>query len=120
MALHPPRPVVRMAVMMPDLPVACTLDPAALKARKAGLLRDLIARSAGRESTEDGVTVRFMPAPDLLGRIASAIEAERRCCRFLRFELSVDPDEGPIHLRLSGPPGTREFLQDLLAPESPC
>lgn len=105
---------------MADLPVACTLDPDALKARKAGLLRDLVARSAGREDTADGVTFSFTPDPDLLALIASAIEAERRCCRFLRFDLSVAPDEGPIQLRLVGPPGTREFLQDLLAPEASC
>ncbi len=109
-----------MAVVMPDLPVACTLDPAALKARKAGLLHELIARSTRRDQHEDGVTFSFTPAADLLPLVAKAIDAERRCCRFLRFELTVAPDEGPIRLRLSGPAGTREFLQDLLPPEPSC
>jgi hypothetical protein len=100
--------------LMSRLPVACTLDPAALRARKAGLLRDLIARSDARDEREDGITFRFTPTAGLLALVAEVIEAERRCCRFLRFELVVDPDEGPVHLRLSGPAGTREFLQDLL------
>ena len=105
-------------VLMPDLPVACTLDPAALKARKAGLLQRLISRSHSRAQQDKGITFTFTPAPDLLEFIAEAIEAERRCCRFLRFELTVEPDEGPIRLHLSGPAGTREFLQDLLPPEN--
>jgi hypothetical protein len=38
------------------------------------------------------------------------INAERQCCRFLRFQLTVEPDEGPLILDLTGPPGTRDFL----------
>ena len=46
-------------------------------------------------------------------RIAQAIDAERQCCRFVRFTLTVEPDEGPITLDLTGPPGSREFLSAL-------
>jgi hypothetical protein len=45
--------------------------------------------------------------------IAHAIDAERRCCRFLRFDLTVEPDAGPVVLDLTGPPGTREFIAAL-------
>ena len=44
-----------------------------------------------------------------------AIDAERRCCRFLRFRLTVEPDEGPMVLELTGPEGTRDFLSVLIA-----
>jgi hypothetical protein len=53
--------------------------------------------------------------PDALAAIASTIEAERRCCRFLRFDVTVAPDGGPVWLMLTGPPGTREFLAALIA-----
>jgi hypothetical protein len=49
-----------------------------------------------------------------LSTIAHAVEAERHCCRFLRFEIIVEPDGGPVFLQLSGPPGTREFIAALL------
>jgi hypothetical protein len=42
--------------------------------------------------------------------IADVIEAERLCCRFLQFDLTVSPDAGPIILTISGPAGTAEFL----------
>jgi hypothetical protein len=35
---------------------------------------------------------------------------------FLRFELAVTPGDGPVELRLTGPPGTREFLATWLEP----
>jgi hypothetical protein len=43
-----------------------------------------------------------------------AVEAERQCCRFLRFAIVVEPDGGPIALQLSGPTGTRAFLSGLI------
>jgi hypothetical protein len=54
-------------------------------------------------------------ADNTLGLIARAIDAERQCCRFLRFRVTVEPDEGPILLELTGPEGTREFLTALMA-----
>jgi hypothetical protein len=105
---------------MADLPVACTLDPEGLKGRRSGLLRDLVARAARRDDRNDGLVFTFTPTADLLPLIAEVIEAERRCCRFLRFELSVAADEGPVRLLLSGPPGTREFLQDLFPKGPSC
>jgi hypothetical protein len=105
---------------MPDLPVACTLELSDLNARRSGLLQTLSGRADERRERDDGVVYTFTPAPDLLALIAEVVDAERRCCRFLRFELTVEPGEGPVHLRLSGPPGTREFLRDLLPAEEPC
>jgi hypothetical protein len=46
----------------------------------------------------------------VLSEIARTVDNERKCCRFLRFALTVEPDDGPITMDLTGPPGTREFL----------
>jgi hypothetical protein len=43
------------------------------------------------------------------------IQVERLCCPFLRFDLTV-PAAGPVHLALTGPPGTRELLANWLEP----
>ena len=99
---------------MTDLPVACTLTPDALEARRAGLLSDLLRRADGREDTPDGLRLRFVPTDDTLTTIARAVETERHCCRFLRFEITIEPDGGPVFLELTGPPGTREFVTALL------
>jgi hypothetical protein len=97
-----------------DLPVVCTLTPEALEARRLGLLSELVSRCEGYEQLTDGVRLRFSATSEMLSAIARAVEAERRCCRFLRFSITVEPDEGPILLELTGPQGTNEFLAGLL------
>jgi hypothetical protein len=99
---------------MPDLPIACTLGPAALKARQDDLLGGLVRRAAERIDIPNGYRVRFDPTDGVLAAIANVIEIERQCCRFLTFRVIAEPDTGPIWLEFSGPPGTREFLAALL------
>jgi len=63
---------------MTDLPIVCTLTPDALRARRAGLLSDLLQRAEGREDIADGLLLRFAPAGETLATIARAIEGLRR------------------------------------------
>ena len=101
---------------MSELPIACTLGPASLKARREGLLADLLRRADRHEELPDGHRLRFHGADDIISAIARAVEAERQCCRFLRFAIAAEPDCGPVTLDLTGPAGTREFLSALLEP----
>src|SRR5262245_40869810 len=96
------------------LPIACTLTPADLKAMRDGLLPGLLARAGAREAIPEGFRWRFAPAPDLIAQAAAVIDAEHRCCRFLRFQLVVEAGDGPVWLEVSGPPGTRDFLLALV------
>ena len=98
----------------PASPIVCTLTPDEILARKASLLPGLAARASHREPTADGYRLRFDAAPDILPAITDAVNAERQCCRFLRFELVVAPDAGAITLTMSGPDGSREFLMALI------
>jgi len=99
---------------MTDLPVACTLSPAALRARRQGLLSDLLRCADEHQEVPEGHLLRFAANDNVLGMIARAVDAERQCCRFVRFRITVEPDGGPIVLELTGPPGTREFISALL------
>lgn len=101
---------------MTDLPIACTLTPDALRARRTGLLSDLLARTDGREDLPDGIRFRFTATDETLATIARAVADERHCCRFLRFGITVEAGGGPIFLELTGPPGTGEFIGALLDP----
>jgi hypothetical protein len=97
-----------------ELPIVCTLTPEALRTRREGLLSDLFQRAEHVDELADGLRIRFGQGADTLERIVAAVEAERHCCRFLRFTIAVEPDSGPTFLELTGPPGTREFLLALL------
>jgi len=78
------------------------------------MLSELVRRADEHEDLPEGHRLRFAGGEEVLLIIARAVEAERQCCRFLRFEITVEPDGGPISLELSGPPGTREFIAALL------
>ena len=97
---------------MADLPIDCTLDSGTFNARREQLLPGLIAAADSREVLTDGLRLRF-PNPDILPRVLQVVDTERKCCRFLRFEVTLEPDLGPLWLTVIGPPGTREFLAAL-------
>jgi hypothetical protein len=99
---------------MADLPIVCTLTPEARTARREGLLSELRRHTQGRETLPDGLRLQFAATGETLSTIARLVDAERQCCRFLRFRITVEPDGGPMFLELSGPPGTREFMDALL------
>jgi hypothetical protein len=99
---------------MSELPIACTLTPDALRLRRQGLLADLLRRAQDHDVTADGLRLRFAAGDGTLSAIARAVDAERQCCRFLRFVITVEPDGGAMTLELTGPPGTREFVAALL------
>jgi hypothetical protein len=98
---------------MSDLPVVCTLGPETLKIRRENLLADLLKRVESHEPLGDGYRLRFAASGEALTLITRTIDAERRCCRFLRFRLTVEPADGPVVLDLTGPPGTQEFVAAL-------
>lgn len=99
---------------MAEIPIACTLSPDALQTRRNGLLADLLQRAEHRELTENGLLVRLPSPSDTVAAVARVVDAERICCRFLRFVITIEPDGGPVILELSGPAGTREFIAGLL------
>lgn len=98
---------------MPSLPVACTLSETELHERKATTLQDLLERVQKTMDLGAGYGFRFDASDDTLARILTMIRQERKCCRFMQFELKVLPDGGPVWLTITGPDGTKAFLETL-------
>lgn len=96
------------------LPVVCALSPAALRERREGALRSLRAQAQEVREITGGWSMRFAPEDELLAELVRFIQAERKCCAFLRFAVVVAPGEGPVWLEMTGPDGTQELLRDLL------
>lgn len=99
---------------MKELPIACELTPAELEARRKGLLPGLLAQAAERVALDHGFRWRFAPSTEVLMAAVKTIDAERQCCRFLKFTLTVEPDAGDVWLEVTGPEGTRQFIETLL------
>ena len=92
-------------------PLACVPGaiPAAERAAHFARLERLFTSDVReRQTLPDGYAFRFDAGA--FDELARWIAYERRCCPFLRFELALAPDDGPIRLRLTGPEGTHAFL----------
>ena len=97
----------------PEPPMVCTLTPEQLSAQREGLLPGLLKRADERTALEHGYRMKFTPphAPGLLDEIARIVEQERGCCQFLKFQITVEPSNGPIYLEVTGPAGTRPLWE---------
>src|SRR5262245_54547264 len=69
-------------------------------------------RALGKEVKEldDGYEIEFPSDTKTFQLLAEWVNGERRCCPFLDIAIRVERDRGPLWLRLSGRPGTKEFL----------
>ena len=97
-----------------SLPIACSLTLDELVAMRDSLLPGLLARANAQESIPGGFRWRFDPMLDMANEIGAVIDAEHRCCPFLRFLLIVEPGDGPVWLEVTGPDGTTNLLKSLL------
>jgi hypothetical protein len=97
------------------LPLACKRDAGVFSPEQAGryeTLRGQIAEAIqGIEELPNGYALRFPAQPDTILSVAEFIVLERRCCCFFHFALEIEPDDGPLWLRLTGGNGVKEFLQ---------
>ncbi len=58
----------------------------------------------------DGYGFRLPSRQDTILLSAEFIARERLCCPFFAFELAVEPEDGPLWLRLRGPEGVKDFI----------
>ena len=99
---------------MSGLPIACTLQPGELATSAAQLLPGLARLATSRVPIDDGYRFEFVASSECLQAVVAVIDAERRCCRFLHFQLTVSPDAGPIRFDVTGPRGTQEFISGIV------
>lgn len=64
-------------------------------------------RAITKEDCElsDGYGFRFSSEQSNILLISEFIARERLCCPFFSFEMAVEPEEGPLWMRLHGPRG---------------
>lgn len=62
----------------------------------------------------DGYALRLPGDTDTFLQIANFVARERRCCPFLNFALELGAENDPFWLRLTGPEGAKQVLQNEL------
>ena len=100
--------------MSQEIPVACCLSDSDLRIRESTLLAQFKAAVIESEELDNGFRFRVPGDNKSATLVTELIMAERECCPFLKFELSLEPAMGPINVRMTGPAGTKEFLKSIL------
>jgi hypothetical protein len=72
---------------------------------------ELIQAVQSIQEVENGYEFIFPNETALIAKIGKFISNERLCCSFLEFTLKIVSNSEPVSLALTGPIGTREFLQ---------
>jgi hypothetical protein len=94
--------------------VACILSNAELRQRETTLLAQFKSAVIATEELDEGYWFRLPGDKKHSALVTEVLLAERDCCPFLRFELTAEPNQGPLELRLTGPAGTKDFLRSVL------
>ena len=100
---------------MTDFPIACTLLDSEQRQCRIQMLQRVYSRVVETRQLENGYAFRFAAKDADLADVMQLIRLERECCAFLRFQLTIEPGGGPIWLELSGPAGTKLFLESALS-----
>jgi hypothetical protein len=91
-------------------PLACKLTDPEFAARKAAISRDLFADVAEVRELADGFAYRWPATDERIATVTDFIIAERECCPFFTFEVAIEPDGGPLWLRLRGSEEIKAFI----------
>jgi hypothetical protein len=92
--------------------IACDLDvlSPAERDRRAALAQAVVEQAHSVLELTDGYALQLPVTSSLAHESLEWLLLERRCCRFFRLELELEPEEGSLWLRLHGGPGVKEFL----------
>jgi hypothetical protein len=96
------------------IPIACSLTDAEFREREALLLARFKDAVSETRELPDGFAFLAPGKKPWIALLAELMVAERACCPFLHFEMTAEPNMGPVTLAVTGPPGAKAFLKKLL------
>ena len=94
---------------------ACNLSGSELARRRRELAENVFGGVLRVEEIDDGYAFAFPGDEEWALGLARFVATERKCCPFFAFELAFAPEGGEILLRIKGPEGVKDFIEDELA-----
>lgn len=91
--------------------VSCMLTQPELQERKTRVLASLRQKITEIKELSDGFTFAFNGEDGIIDELIEFIKSERQCCPFFTFNLLVKNENNGVWLSITGPKGTKEFIQ---------
>jgi hypothetical protein len=97
-----------------ESPIACDMSAIEPELRAQHVATGKLVFQAASEIRElpDGYDFRLPADSGTLLKAAEFVSLERLCCPFLGFALEVEPEGGPVWLRLTGREGVKAFIRE--------
>ena len=97
-----------------ESPIACDMSAVepGLRGRHAANAAELFRAVEEVRELPGGYAFRLPNDSDTLHKTAEFVSLERLCCPFLGFVLEVEPEGGPVWLRLTGREGVKAFIRE--------
>ena len=97
-----------------ELPIACNINALDRNQRErretaARHLHDAVLQV---QELPNGYQFQY-PATSLL-TVAEFVSLEKQCCPFFAFQLTIEPNNGPLWFQITGRDGVKEFIQEEL------
>lgn len=102
----------RNQMKIKDLPISCTLTSVELQERRRTNLERVKQAIVEYRELEDGYALSFPSSSESLKELSALVDLERQCCPFLKFQITVEANAGPVWLEITGPDGTKDFLKN--------
>jgi len=87
------------------------LDPARRKRHFDVLGPALVAKRTAVHELPDGYEFQFPSDAETYQQATEYVDGERLCCPFFEITVRVTPEGGPMWVRFTGRPGTKQFIQ---------
>ena len=89
--------------------VSCKLTTPEFQRRKATVIAELKALIMAKKELPNGYSYEFEGTDSLLDKLNTFIKAERMCCDFFTFQLTVQDTK--TFLAITGSEAAKQFLQ---------
>ena len=100
-------------------PIVCRLSNPEFREHEATLLAAFRCVVTAIVELPEGYAFQINSDEKSLFLAARLMAAERACCPFLTFELTAQPNLGPVIVRITGAGDTKEFLKTILLAAGP-
>ena len=97
-----------------DTNLSCKLSSADLQKRKATVLESLRSQMIERKELEYGYAFKFPGSNEIIDELTEFVKTERECCDFFNFSILINGDKSEAWLEITGPLGTKSFIEDEL------
>src|SRR5215213_2809333 len=95
-------------------PLACDMTAIPPEQRPVHLAksRELFSQIQETRELSNGYEFRFADELSVVKKLADFVSLEKLCCPFLRFQIQVEEESGPVWLRLTGREGVKAFIRE--------